>query len=217
MNKQWKNFGIFALLLVIILVIIFFVLPNFSPTQEKLTLDQGYEKILTIFEQNDVNLENLQEMKLVNISEGPNFDVVWIEKKENVLKLKEDLVNFKEELYKKNIEKEDLEELSSIVTIFIKTIDYSLTSESQFNEIKEIVGSNSLNCTNLNVFSDVNSLLYENFYLLEELDYMNADFIVNYDLNSSPLNIDSDVAYSSLLLNESVFDDVKSNCEGGNN
>lgn len=191
MNKQWKNFGIFALVLVIILVIIFFVLPNFSPTQEKLTLDQGYEKILTIFEQNDVNFSQFRELDIFSADDLGNIN--WKIGHSNLEKVKSELL-----LMKSNISSYDVDsanELSDAIGVFV----YAINSAIEDNENYIKLSAYDFSKCNLTNFEEANVLLTYSYNKRLFLAGMVDEFAYNYDEYSELLVIDLDAEYVGFL------------------
>lgn len=213
MDKKWRNLLLFVVIIAVLVVgyLYFFQNSLFLPVVEEKSIDLGYDEILSLFEKNDVNIENVQTLNMVYIDDDGVIN--WVEKKSNLLSVKRDLISFKSNL--NGYHSEDKSELEGVATIYIHAIDFAVTSEQRFNSIVSIIQGDNFNCSNLSVLSDLNNLVSWNYVDKYNLAAEVDDFAYNYDPYSEILTIDLDSEYAYLLyvhdsINSTIYD-----CSGG--
>jgi len=212
MDKKWRNLIIIiALVIVVVLGYIYLTQNQVSlPVIESKSINDGYEEFLVLFEKNDVNIDNIQLLNLVYSDE--NGIINWIEKKDGLLNLKNDLVVFKGNLLEYSIE--DRNELSALTDVYIKAIDYSFSSEQEIKSLNVLFKS-GFNCSELNKVTDLNRLIVQNYINLYDLAMDVDDFAYNYDPYSELILIELNDSYDYLLTVQEELNNVVIDCEGG--
>ncbi|MDD4128664.1 MAG: hypothetical protein PHY04_02930 [Candidatus ainarchaeum sp.] len=212
MDKKWRNLIIIiALVIVVVLGYIYLTQNQVSlPVIESKSINDGYEGFLVLFEKNDVNIDNIQLLNLVYSDE--NGIINWIEKKDGLLNLKNDLVVFKGNLLEYSIE--DRNELSALTDVYIKAIDYSFSSEQEIKSLNVLFKS-GFNCSELNKVTDLNRLIIQNYINLYDLAMDVDDFAYNYDPYSELILIELNDSYDYLLTVQEELNNVVIDCEGG--
>ncbi|HPM85780.1 MAG TPA: hypothetical protein PLI99_01650 [archaeon] len=212
MDKKWRNLIIIiALVIVVVLGYIYLTQNQVSlPVIESKSINDGYEEFLVLFEKNDVNIDNIQLLNLVYSDE--NGIINWIEKKDGLLNLKNDLVVFKGNLLEYSIE--DRNELSALTDVYIKAIDYSFSSEQEIKSLNVLFKS-GFNCSELNKVTDLNRLIIQNYINLYDLAMDVDDFAYNYDPYSELILIELNDSYDYLLTVQEELNNVVIDCEGG--
>ncbi|MDD4467776.1 MAG: hypothetical protein PHF68_01345 [Candidatus ainarchaeum sp.] len=211
MDKKWRNLIIIiALVIVVVLGYIYLTQNQVSlPVIESKSINDGYEGFLVLFEKNDVNIDNIQLLNLVYSDE--NGIINWIEKKDGLLNLKNDLVVFKGNLLEYSIE--DRNELSALTDVYIKAIDYSFSSEQEIKSLNVLFKS-GFNCSELNKVTDLNRLIVQNYINLYDLAMDVDDFAYNYDPYSELILIELNDSYDYLLTVQEELNNVVIDCEG---
>lgn len=212
MDTKWRNLIIIiALVIVVVLGYIYLTQNQVSlPVIESKSINDGYEEFLVLFEKNDVNIDNIQLLNLVYSDE--NGIINWIEKKDGLLNLKNDLVVFKGNLLEYSIE--DRNELSALTDVYIKAIDYSFSSEQEIKSLNVLFKS-GFNCSELNKVTDLNRLIIQNYINLYDLAMDVDDFAYNYDPYSELILIELNDSYDYLLTVQEELNNVVIDCEGG--
>lgn len=213
MDKRWRNLAVILVVAIVLLVGYYFYQGylNLSyPSVQKLTVDDGYLDLFSLFKKNDLDIENFQRLELVGMT--PNGNVEWVVEKNKVLRLRDDLVRF----YSSASEKyADFEELRDISGLYINIIDYSLRNEVRFKKISKIFSMDSVSCASfLPIISDANKIAHEIYLDAYALDLMSLDFSLKYDLLSDPVVIDLAQYESELTTIDSVSNAVMEECRG---
>jgi hypothetical protein len=174
-DNRWRNLGIIVVVL-IVLVLAFFYLPSLIPfqTTEKLTLDEGYDEIRTIFESNGVDIE---EVRLVNILSVNEFgEVVQSVSNEELKVVIGDLDKFIAEADSKY---DDSEELKDVASLLKGSIEYTINKSVLLDEFN-LINLESFDCSNKNKLADLNRVVENNFYELADLVIYSLEFNEEY-------------------------------------
>ncbi len=210
MDTKWRNLVVVIVLIIVVVAGYVYLTQNSSLPESK-SIDLGYGEILSVFERNDVNIENVQTLDMVYSDE--NGIITWVEKKSNLSKVKSDLTNFISNL--NSYSSEDKVELDKVATIYIHAVDFAVLSEQRLNFIVSTVQKNNFNCNNLSVLSDLNNAISWNYVDKYNLAAEVDDFAYNYDPYSEILSIDLDSEYAYLTSVHDLIDSTISECEGG--
>jgi hypothetical protein len=208
MDKKWHNLLVILLLIIIVAALIYFILPNVQNFGKK-SLDDGYAVLLNVFESNDVNIENVQNLELVGMR-ADTREVKWVESKENLLKVKSSLVSFKGNLDEYSAENKS--ELSDAASIYIYAIDFAFNEEQRMKNISALLVGNGVNCTNYEYLKDVNAISTLSYNDLYSLSVLVDDFAYKYDPYSELLFIDLVDEYDYLKSVNTLYDDTKAYC-----
>ena len=217
MGKHWRNLGI-LLIIVIIIAGGYYLYQNnylsqylpYSQTQTKMTLNDGYFDLQTIFEKNDVNIVHLQQLQAINITYDGT--VIWVEKKASLLGLKNDLTNFSKDAPAKY---SDSNELVAISNLYVDVIDYTFRNEARFNNISTVVSQSGLSCSNYGtMLVDINSAVNEIYVDAYALDLKSFAFGLNYDMLSDPVAVDLSAYYDEAAAVNSLIMDFDTYCKG---
>ncbi len=184
---------------------------SFLPFQ-KVSLEAGYGEILNIFEINDVNINNVQQLNMVNLSSANK--VVWVEKKENLAKVKVQLANFSDSIASRAESKEVSDELSAAADLYASAIDFGMKNEIYLNDLAK--GANKeFSCNDLTFVNSLPSKAQSMYNDVEALSNKNSDFILTYDLYSMPLLIDLDAEKQFVDFTKTMVDETAVYCAGG--
>lgn len=214
MDKKWRNLLVIIVIIAVLIAGYFYFSQNpiSLPVVEAKSIDFGYEEILGLFEKNDANIENVQTLNMVYSDENGN--VIWVENKSNLNKVKSDLTSFKSNLGAYS--SEDRGELEELATIYIRAIDFAFLSEERLNTIMSVIKGNKVTCSNLAPLSDINNASNWNYNDKYNLAAEVDDFAYNYDPYSEILSIDLDKEYAYLTSVHDFIDNTINSCEGSN-
>ncbi|MEK6958869.1 MAG: hypothetical protein AABW59_02375 [archaeon] len=196
MDTKWRNLGIVVAVIVIALIA-YFALPSIlTPApyvDNTASLDEGYGKMLALFESNDVNFSEFRELKIVGSDLLGNVYLAMPES--NLIKLKSDLVSFKSNPGPYNAESKA--ELSAAASVFILTIDNSLADYFDMTKISAYFSEvNSCDLANLD---DSINIINKAYGRLEALANAVDEFARNYDEYAELVVVDLDSAYPSYI------------------
>lgn len=209
MDKRWKNLGLFFVGLVVLIILYFLWINLFQQTESSLkTIDEGYEELDLLFTSNDVNIENLQLLRVVELL--PEGNIIWQEDKEKLVKLKLDLIDFNNKVNSF----EESAELSAITSLYIGMISYCFSLESSFIKISDILHTGKFDCSRVGDLDLISLELGERYLEVEKLKNEGINFSLNYDVFSSPVAVDIDEEYNDYTLVNSVIIEMKDYCEG---
>jgi len=215
MDKRWRNMVI--LLVVVILIAAGYYLYTTGGLPglnffKKVSLDDGYGEILNIFENNDVNIVNVQFLDMVNLSNANK--IVWVEKKESLTKVKLQLTDFSSKIASRAESKEVSDELSAVADLYVSAIDFGIKNEVYLTDLSK-GASKEFSCSDLTFIDSIPAKADKMYADVEALSNKNADFILNYDLYSSPLLIDLDAEQKFVDFSKELVAQAHAYCLGG--
>jgi hypothetical protein len=233
MDKRWKNLGLLVLIILVILGVYLFVFNSSSKS-----IDLGYTDLYNVFESNDVNIENVQNLQMValiveegtelalsediNIDTAQNMDLLnnnsivakvnWVESKENLLKVKEDLKTFKNNL--SGYSTSDKSQLAAAVDIYSHAINYAFAEEARLNQTSKIFSEKNFSCGNTSSLIDLNNIAIESYNAAYNLAAEVDDFAYKYDPYSELVFVNLNDQYDSMISSNSFINETLAYCEG---
>jgi hypothetical protein len=213
MDKRWRN----LILIIVVIIVLALVVSNLSLITnlfeeqtlgiESTPLEQGFSEILTVFKANDVNFDNLQSNNLVVIKESGDF--IWVEKKQNLVSLKTDLLEIRSNSFSKYPGVSG--EMTTIIDLYLNLINFTLENEDNYKDLSLFLVS-EFNCNLIDSAKDSNKFVFDRYLFLEELDTGVEDYAIEYDLFAQPLFISlEEERYSAISFSNAVTE-VITNC-----
>lgn len=222
MGKLLRNLGILIIVIIIAGAAFFFYnggklsqlssISDIVPSGKKVSLDAGYGEILAIFNNNDVNIVNVQNLGVVGVTS--DNAVVWVENKANLQKVSSQLTDYSKNISSRAESADVAGELSDAAKLYSAAIGFELNNGAYLENLAKQTNVSG-DCSNLNYFLDLNANAYRTYAELDALANQNDAFLLNHEMFAQPLVIDLDGQRAAVSDTEAIVADMKQRCSGG--
>ncbi|MFA6268433.1 MAG: hypothetical protein WCW13_01605 [archaeon] len=218
-KNRWGNLIILIVIIVIIAgVYLYFQnggkIPFISMGQTYLPLDEGYAKMISAFEKNNVDLESLKKMSLIEVDD--NGSPYWVTSRDNILLLRIDLYNLLD-YYTKNFSPNDANELIQLDKLYMDAVDLSL-SQGEFLGNVVYMGNlikNGTICDHITEVKDLNATSLVVYSGYNDLKIKSLQFKLDYNLYAEPILVDMQSEYDSIKTFDELLGSYMNTCKGG--